>query len=363
MGEIIAANRLRIVRACRYALRRVRIHRELFVLALAVCAACREPRAQLPISPATPRAVDVTLPPSAPDARVDSCVPRSLRAEGTTVRGVQLGNDRVTMALCRGGESDVRAQTCVWAAVTRGGTQVVRDAPNPPEPSTRAGLALERAGPSRFEVRESDRGWEVCASEGDSCTSIWLSPLDRTSSRLVTEDGRIVAYIPEGTHAVFLYELGASASRTIELPMYTTSAYLLGTAIVATECVDTGMPDFACATRVYSAARGRATRRLAGFATQHVSVVRIAPERWAVVDLRRGEFDVLRGDGARDGGRQTIAYAENMAEGGATMAVADDPAGYAVVVHDHDLDTLGNVVWYAWDGAAPSSSARVAWCP
>lgn len=266
------------------------------------------------------------------------------------------------MTLCPGGASYARSPECATVAASPASRLVAPAAEPADDPAPYNGLALERAGASRYEVVEFSDGWQVCAAEGGSCTPVWLSPLDHTTSRLATEDGRLVAYIPQGTHVVFLYAVGPGDPRTIELPMYTTAAHLLGSAVLATECVDVGAADFACATRVYSVASGRMTRRLAGFATEHTRVVRLTNERWGALDERRGVIEVLRGDGSRDGAPRVVARAEDVRARRATMVATEGPAGYAVVTHAGDDNTLGEVAWYAWDAAAPSSTARVAWC-
>lgn len=328
-------------------------------LALSACTPRGAPRAPRAASDAAPPPARVDPSPPAP---ATPCVPAALRTATTTVQEAHLTVEGLTMTLCPGGASSARSPECVTVDAAPTSQRVVPAAEPVGEPARYNGLALERPGASRYEVVEFSDGWQVCAAEGGSCVPVWLSPLDRTASRLATEDGRLVAYIPQGTHAVYLYAVGPGDPRSIALPMYTRAAHLLGSAVVATECVNVGAADFACATRVYSVASGRMTRRLAGFATEHTSLIRLTPQRWGALDERRGVIEVLRGDGSRDGAPRAVARAEDVRAGRATMVATEAPAGYALITHAGDVDTLGEVAWYAWDAAAPSSTARVAWC-
>ncbi len=327
-------------------------------LALSACtpqSAPRAPRAALDAAP-LPLPVDPSPAPTPP------CVPASLRAATTTVREARATAEGILLTLCPGGVSNARSPACVTAAASPASPLAAPAVEPADDPARYRGLALERPGASRYDVVFEQGSWQVCAAGGGSCESVWMSLLDRTTSLLATEDGRLVAYIPRGTHVVFVYPVGPGDPRTIELPMYTTAAHLLGGAVVATACVDVGHADFACATRVYSTASGRMTRRLAGYATERTRVVRLTDDRWGAIDEPRGVIEVLRGDGSRDGPSRELARAAEVRAGRATMVATESPAGYALVTHAGDVDTLGEVAWYAWDAAAPSSVARVAWC-
>jgi hypothetical protein len=300
-------------------------------------------------------AVAVDAPAVAMDAGAPArCVAPTWRGRAQHVAVDEGGGGALVVFLC----VDRAEQECVHYEASPGNT-----AATPVEyarGSSQRSRFTGRPGRSRYELLRGEGPARVCGDDHASCVDTILPHVEGLDSAAVTDDGRYIVYQPTAVTAVAVFPVAPGDERRIVMNLAWVDATLLGTALVATFC-DDYVSRFECRAEVRALPSGRRVATVARHGADVHAVVRVADDRWAVVDAAAGTWVTLRGDGSVVGSTRTVVDAAAVRAGRALLYPRPE-GGYALIVRDPGDADFGAVRWFTWEGTAAESTTRVPWC-